>query len=530
MYEGEKILNYLNKLNIEETTRLCEAVPYEHVKYYFQVNSKEFTKICPGFRVKTLKKDKVISILKLNYKKHFISSFLEKMIQRWLGEIAEEIDSQRNNNKSEFVAYVVVLAESFFAKNISAYFKLIDSDYSEETINLISDMVTEMIEINKQIEKLKRCVEEDQKTIEFLSDELNKCETSIREKSNIEKARKQLEKKNKKLNERIEECERSIDVEKKKRERSEANAASLKEKITSLKTQINNLESERTELIAEISEGKYDKKLSFEDIIPCLDLFAPSDEAAFVDSLICNFISLGIKKDFPFAEILAAFIYRCICNGKPIIINKQTTQSLVKCIANSLIGHQEYDVLSYETSISDSDIIEFLNDSGRIVLLDNFIGNYNETVILSILEQYKNKIVFLSTSFEGTVKYLSNEIFGYCTYINISSIHCFYGKSSLDEPATVFDEAVVSLNACNNVSTRQLERILTELSIPIEISANGKYYVYDEITLIGYLYFFLFPFCMNVLRINPFNYSKTIQKLVSESGKSKYRELFKKWY
>ena len=37
-------------------------------------------------------------------------------------------------------------------------------------------MVTELFEINKQTDKLKKVVEEDQKSIEALSNELDKCE------------------------------------------------------------------------------------------------------------------------------------------------------------------------------------------------------------------------------------------------------------------------------------------------------------------------------------------------------------------
>lgn len=523
-------MDYLSKLNQEEINRLCEIIPYDIVKFYFSNNSKQFAKILPGFRPKSLSENRVKNLLKHNYKKHFISSFIENNVQIWLREIEEAINNEREKRKSDFVIQTIILAQSFFSNNVSAYYKLIESDYSQEKITLISDMVAEMVEMNKQTDKLNRVLEDDKKAIESLSDELDKCKKAFYESKNAEKSVKRLEKEIERNNKKVAEAKSETYNVIKKLEKAETENESLKAKVRKQKSQLKVLEQEKFDLLSEISKGKYAKKLALKEISGCSNVMAPVDEDGFVDDLSCNFIYLGLDKDFDYPNMLAVFIYKSICCGKPLLIKKKTAPTLIKCLSNALEGKQNFDNLCFEPSIDENDIITFLNDSGRIVLLDNFIGNYNETVLISILEKYKNKIVFLSTSYDGTLKYLSDEIFDYCTYMSIEGISCFEDIKFLNEQPSIFDEDIVECSVENNIFTRKLDKICAELSIPFGIVGNGKRYINDQSTFVGYLYFSLIPFCNNVLKINPFSHSITLQKQFGENGKFGYKKLFKKWY
>ena len=530
VHRGGKILNYLSKLNQEEINRLCEIFPYDIVKRYFSINSKQFAKILPGFRPKSLTETKVKHLLKQHYKKHFISSFIENNVKIWLSEIEEAINEEKKNRQSEFAVYIIVLAQSFFSNNVSAYFKLIESNYSEEKIALISDMVTELFEINKQTDKLKKVVEEDQKSIEALSNELDKCEIAIHKKIKAEKRLKQLENKIEKLNKELVEAKNENHAEKATIEKIQTENNSLKAKNKDIKNQIKTLEKGKNDLLKEISEGKYVKKLSLESVSSYTDITAPIDENGFEDSLSCNFIDLGLDKEFNYPNMLAVFLYKSICCGKPLIIKKQHVHSLLKCLSNTLVGNQLIDSLVFEPSIDENDIITFLSNPERIVLLDNFIGNYNETVLFNILEKYKNKIVFLSTSYDGTIKYISKEIFDYCTYISLAGLSCFEDNRPLHEPSSSFEETIVNCTVETNIYTRRFEKICAELSITSGIESNGKRFINDEISFVGYIYFSLVPYCINVININPFSHSSAFQKQFGENGRSKYKELFKKWY
>ena len=54
----------------------------------------------------------------------------------------------------------------------------------------------------------------------------------------------------------------------------------------------------------------------------------------------------------------------------------------MKCVANALIGQSKVQMLAFSKDHSAEDLDCFLSTGGRIVCLDNFIGNYNETELL----------------------------------------------------------------------------------------------------------------------------------------------------
>ena len=296
-----------------------------------------------------------------------------------------------------------------------------------------------------------------------------------------------------------------------------------------LKYQIKELEQQKSDLLTEISQGKFQKKLSFEDINNSGNTIVPIDKDEFTDILNSNLNNLGLNNEFAYPIMLSDFIYRGICCGRPFIIKKATAQNLIKCLSNTLTGNKAFDILSYESTITESDIIMFLQKSKRIVLLDNFIGNYNETLLTTILEKFKDKIVFLSTAYDGALRYVSNEFFEYVTYLSVSGIRCFEENGTLDEEPYVCDEAVVNVVLDANIHSKKIEKIISEL-YALDIRINGKRFVSDESSLAGFLYFSLFPYCKNVLKIDPFSHSTTLQKLVGENGRSPYKDLFTKWY
>ena len=523
-------MSYLSELNEQEIYRLCEAIPYDYAKYYFQYNSKQFAKIRPGFRAKSLSEEAVKSIFKHNYKNRFISSFLENSIHRWLGEIEDALKEEKEKNKPDFVAYIIVLAESFFAKNISAYFKLIQSDYTTETINLIAEMVAEMTEINKQTEKLRKCVDEDQKAIEALSDDLEEYEKKANSSKKAEKEKRQLEKRITNLVNELNKKITEIDILKTATKQIEKEKNSYVEKIKALKNQIKEIEQKNSDLSKEISEGKYQKKLALETIEGVYEVTAPKDCDEFIDILDSNFISIGLNDEFLYPNMLSFFIYKGICTGKPFVVKNTVAKSLISCLSNTIIGTKNYDALYYEASITESDIISFLQNSNRIVLFNNFIGNYNDTLLLSILEKFKNKIVFISTAYENSLRYVSEEFFEYVTYLGVSCFNCFEKNLKPDEDPYECDEIIAHSSTINNIYSKRIDKIISEISASLRIENNGKQFVTDDSSLAGYLYFSLMPYCEIILGVNPFNYSKTMQKFFAENGRSTYKDIFKRWY
>ena len=69
-------MNYLIDLTKEEIRYICTVVPFKEVSAYFRKYPKEFTKLKPGFRVKSLDEDTVIRTLYDFRNRDFIASFL----------------------------------------------------------------------------------------------------------------------------------------------------------------------------------------------------------------------------------------------------------------------------------------------------------------------------------------------------------------------------------------------------------------------------------------------------------------------
>lgn len=175
-----------SSLSEDEYRKICSVIPRNIIVGYFQKNPKEFSKIHPGFRATAVQNKDALRIL-VNYRERgFISSFVEKIAGDWLKEIQSVIQNYQNNGESEIISYVHTLYQSFFSDNVSAYFKLINKEYSEDQLRMIANLVG-----------LLKNIEEKQHELETSSRELKDALTVCERKA--EKSEKSLEKANKKL-------------------------------------------------------------------------------------------------------------------------------------------------------------------------------------------------------------------------------------------------------------------------------------------------------------------------------------------
>lgn len=153
-------------LTNEDIKYICAVIPYQETAAYFRKNPKEFTKIRPGFRVKSLNEDMFTRILYEFRAKDFISSYLNKHIERWIKEIDAELVKVKEKGLNQDAAYVDVLSQSFFAENVKLFFKIKEEKKSEEYLSVLSSAVSyevkhhkedeeEFIAIKKNVQELK---------------------------------------------------------------------------------------------------------------------------------------------------------------------------------------------------------------------------------------------------------------------------------------------------------------------------------------------------------------------------------------
>lgn len=127
----------ISSLSSDKIEYICRQITPREIRHYFQKNPKPFSQIRPGFRSASLSDDDAIAIVCKNTRNHFISSYLEKWVGRWLAEIQEYCEKAEADNVPASKALVTALSESVFDSNIELFFELSDKDYGEEYITLV---------------------------------------------------------------------------------------------------------------------------------------------------------------------------------------------------------------------------------------------------------------------------------------------------------------------------------------------------------------------------------------------------------
>jgi hypothetical protein len=174
----------------------------------------------------------------------------------------------------------------------------------------------------------------------------------------------------------------------------------------------------------------------------------------------------------------------------------------------------------------------FLSSSGRIVCLDSFIGNYNETELLPMLREYQSKIILLTVAYDRTLFHIPQELLMYFQYINLNRIGVLSVKANLTEdPSTLAEVDYDPMGAYpENRYASILREILSELGFGRGISEQKCALIPDEQALIQELTFSLLPYCVDVLRISPFNMSERLLKYAGDKGRCPNGELFRRWF
>lgn len=182
-------MNYLTDLTKEEIKYVCTVIPFKEVSTYFRKYPKEFSKLKPGFRVKSLNEDTVIRTLYDFRNKDFIASFLFKHIDRWIEEIDRELVKALESELDQEAAYIDVLSRSFFSGNVALFFKIKGEEKSEDYLKVMRSSVLYQSAHQKTNEEELGFLKKKQRELMDIQEEL-KNKISDEEKY-IEKLRKQ---------------------------------------------------------------------------------------------------------------------------------------------------------------------------------------------------------------------------------------------------------------------------------------------------------------------------------------------------
>lgn len=502
-------------LSEDEYKKICNVIPPKETIKYFKRNPKEFVKLRPGFRPQSLGQKDAAALLIQYRDRDFISYYVQKRVETWLNQIDEAIEEYLKEKDSKISAYINVLADSFFAKNVSAYLKLIGKRFSTNLLEAINEAINAITE-RKQLEKHLALAQKDNKEHEDILDKLNDKISG-------------LEQNKKDLLENIKSKESIIDEQAQQIKslliHNEELFHQLKlfaEEKTKLENEIATLESTiRTQIENEQKHNQSSNRISYP--------LRPIEIDEFKEFLNYNLESLNI--DNTICPVLSNYLLNILFCGKPIVCSQSIVERLAGCVANSLLGTHKIEIFDYNLGFNDiATLIEVLRNSGRIVVLNNFIGHIDETIILSSLNSFKDKIIFLTYVSNRTLFYVTSDFWAYANYINTSNVKALYGAFIPQEEESFFDEEKYIDNQTLDYNRREIKifsTIMDELGVSRTVS-NGMYdRIQSDLDLCGIMLFNVVPAFVEIYEKNPLNYSETLQKYIYCS---QYKNIFKEWF
>ena len=250
-------MSYISKLTEEEIRYVCSEIPYSKTINYFLKNPNEFAKIRPGFRAKSISKIEAIELLVDFSNNLFVLRFIEKQISDWISQIKKHITNQIGAGDSQESAVLNTLPFSFFAENIGLYFKLVEEEYPEEYIGIMSSAVRAIKEVTDKSDRL--------------SEELKVKDSDIANlHTKYDKLIIEFEKKKTKLNKKLLE----VDVLKNKLskfERYKIDVLVEKKRIEILESELAICEKTIEELKTELNQKKYVQRQIAQEQRKCLD-------------------------------------------------------------------------------------------------------------------------------------------------------------------------------------------------------------------------------------------------------------------
>ncbi len=522
-------LNNYSLLTEEEYYKICSVIPSNLIRDYFKKNPKGFSKIRPGFRPSSVQNKDAIRLLVTHREHSFVYSFVEKMANKWLKEIQDAVQDYKDKGESEITSYIHTLYQSFFADNVSAYFKLIDKDYNEDQLEMISNLV-----------KLLKGVEEKQCELEATTTELkdalsNSERKAARSEKLLEKSNKQLTDLTSKLNElkliekHYQKLLGNFEKTTKEKESIVQQVSCLEKQVFSLNETVKELKKEKEGLETSIRE-KIEAEKEKASLLEYSSPLAPIDMDEFKEYFSYNLESIDVvNSTLPVNRMLTAYMADILFLGKPIICNKSYAESLTKCISNTLAGDTPINSIAFSPEYDEKTLTAAIKNCGRIVMLDNFLGNYNETVLLTILDRFKSKIIILTVTYEKTLFYLPKDFLAYSCYVNLSHISSFGRALMPDEDPSVIAEKENERTGIT-VPNRYQDIIISiakELGFSRQLSEKASEFINDDLSACAALAFYLIPYVNEVLGKNAFNSSESLQKYASRSP---YKVLFEEWF
>lgn len=304
----------------------------------------------------------------------------------------------------------------------------------------------------------------------------------------------------------------------------------LKKQIISLNEFVGALQKENAQLEFSIRNRIEEEKEAEALRVKVSYPIAPVDMEEFVEFFSYNLDSIGVvDSDLPLKTLLTTYMSCVLFQGKPIICNKTCADTFARCLSNTLVKNEPVNHIVFSSDLDERRICEALNMSGRIVVLENLLGNYNETLLLSILDKFKSKITILSVTYEKTLFYLPNDLLAYCHYVNLSHLSGFARAIIPDEDPSSLKEKEITqvVFPANNRYQDIVRSIALDLGFSKLVSDKMTEFVCDDKSASAVLSLSIIPYLRDVIGKNAFNVSEKLQRYVNRCP---YKKVFEEWF
>ena len=459
-----------------------------------------------------------------------------------IGKI-DGIEKKQCKDLSEKESTINKLKESVDASEravIKLRTQLINAKSNEASISqLLSIKEQEKINLCKDNKKLKEGVSRLNEQIKALSVDKAKATTA-------------LTRQHKDLTKQIEEFKVNLTFYKEKillLDDAQSTISSLETKILELEKSIQasveikqNYEMRIKELEDSLSE--INKKKTINSVIvdtgidslneSLLMPYRPEDMDDFDEYFNYNLNNIGLNDRFEGYRLFVQFFERVAFNGIPLLIKQAPGINLANCLANTIYGQKSAAILTFSGETDLKNIREFLtNTIDRVVCIDGFIGNCNDIELLSLIEQYRNKIIILTYRYDRTLNYIPMELLGYVQYINVDEFKPLMRYKHLTEDPSEIAEEPYSISSVTSVESRYhriFEEISEECGLSKDIINSMSDLIDSEQYMNSVLLFSVLPYISKVIQLNPYQLSKRLQKYAGEAGKCPNKDIMWGWF
>ena len=551
-------MKYYTKLTDDEIKIVCYAYPYRELINGFKKCSKDFSSLMPGHRQQRVSEEVGRKLIADNSNSNLTAKMVEALLSTWVSKVKESVEKQIKDGKSKDLAYIFAFSEFNLPGCIQIFFRFSNEDFTEDHISAICAGVEALLsEREKALGKTESAVALDQ-----VQEEQKRCAKELKEKSlelrhKIEENKdllNELADKNTQIqcllaeNQKIADFQQSLSVEKEKvdtltdeNELLTRQVSKLQEMCAEHDRQTQKLVSEKSTIQAQleryysqIEELETAKRDLLDRIyMDTIEELRPVDMDEFIEYLSYNLKSIGLSDTQEYFSVFLDFLSHVLFRNKPIICNQAVGHALARCVSNTLCGNPNPMVITYNGTITNGEIRTLLETEERVVILDGFIGIYDEMELLPLLNSIKRKIIFVTTMYEQTMAYLlPEEVLCYCTYINANRLpELFLMNHSDEDPSTIHEDLMEpAFEAANSYAQRLCKEIMCQLGFSAMVADIFSAQMTSEAKLVEYLVFSIVPYSIEVFGESPYGVSERLQKYAGPNGKCSKKNLLLEWF